>query len=359
MTRLIEPKFESVPCPWTRENSRHDHQLIFPMADGCLLLVWCEYYADRPSHVTRDPTDVDTGFGDEAPCRISAKMSADGARTWGPKFTLQANRWRHNVKHPNLVRLPGGEILFTFTAWDSEEHRNVFLRRSTDECESWTEPVMVSEPGWYCNNHDRALTLSTGRILLPAHGVVGGGPYLGRDSKLCAWVWYSDDGFRTWSKGAEMTVPGRGAHEPTIVERGDGSLLCFLRTTTTKIWRTESRDGGQTWAEPVPTALDAPDSEALLTRIPSTGDLLLLWNDVASERGTPRTPLTAAISRDDGDSWDTVGNVDDRPHFHVAYPSAYFQEDEVIITYYTRDDERWARDSEVTLRIFDVASFYR
>ena len=263
------------------------------------------------------------------------------------------------MKHPNLVRLPGGEILFTFTAWDSEEHRNVFLRRSTDECESWTEPVMVSEPGWYCNNHDRALTLSTGRILLPAHGVVGGGPYLGRDSKLCSWVWYSDDGFRTWSKGAEMTVPGRGAHEPTIVERGDGSLLCFLRTTTTKIWRTESRDGGQTWAEPVPTGLDAPDSEALLTRIPSTGDLLLLWNDVASERGTPRTPLTAAISRDDGDSWDTVGNVDDRPHFHVAYPSAYFQEDEVIITYYTRDDERWARDSEVTLRIFDVASFYR
>jgi hypothetical protein len=86
MTRLIAPKFESVPCPWTRENSRHDHQLIFPMADGCLLLVWCEYYADRPSHVTRDPTDVDTGFGDEAPCRISAKMSADGARTWGPKF---------------------------------------------------------------------------------------------------------------------------------------------------------------------------------------------------------------------------------------------------------------------------------
>ena len=105
-----------------------------------------------------------------------------------------------------------------------------------------------------------------------------------------------------------------------------------LLTTTTTIWRTESRNGGQTWTEPVATALDAPDSEALLSRIPSTGDLLL-WNDVASERGTPRTPLTTAISRDEGDTWDLVGNIDDRENFHVALPSAYFMDDEVIITY--------------------------
>jgi sialidase-1 len=135
--------------------------------------------------------------------------------------------------------------------------------------------------------------------------------------------------------------------------------LCFLRTTTTKIWRTLSDDGGQSWAEPVPTELDAPDAESLLTRIPSTGDLLLLWNNVPSERGTPRTPLTAAISTDEGDSWDIVGNIDDRENFHVAYPSAYFHEDEVIIAYYTRDNERWARDSEVGMKIYDVNAFYR
>ncbi len=358
MTRLLTPIFESVPCPWTKENSRHDHQLIFPMTDSSLLLVWCEYYADRPTHVLRDPTDAATGFGDEAPCRISAKMSTDGARTWGPRFTLQANRWQHNVKHPNLVRLPDGEILFTFTAWDSSAHRNVFLRRSVDEMESWAEPVMLSEPGWYCNNHGRALTLSTGRILLPAHGVVGGGPYLGHQSKLCSWVWYSDDGFRTWTKGAEVTAPGRGAHEPTIVERPDGSLLCFLRTTTKKIWRTVSDDGGITWSEPVATVLDSPDSEALLARIPTTGDLLLLWNNVPSERNTPRTPLTAAVSSDEGDTWRLAGDIDNREDFHAAYPSAHFHQGEIVIAYYTRDNERWARDSEVTLKIFDVDEFY-
>jgi sialidase-1 len=360
--RRLTPRLDAVPCPWTQENSRHDHQLIFDMAGphaGSLLLVWCEYYADRPSHVLRDPTELETGFMDEAPCRISARLSADKARTWGPRFTLQANRWRHNVKHPNLVRLEDGTVLFTFTAWESEGARNVYLRRSSDEMESWSEPVMLSEPGWYCNNHDRALTLSTGRILLPAHGVVGGGPYLGGQSKLCSWVWYSDDGFRTWHRGAEVTCPGRGAHEPTIVERRDGSLLCFLRTTTTKIWRTESHDGGQTWAEPRRTEFDAPDAESLLTRIPQTGDLLLLWNDVPSEKGTPRTPLTAAISGDDGETWRVAGDIDDRDDFHVAYPSAHFQEDEVVISYYTRDNARWARDSELALRIYGIDELYR
>lgn len=71
------------------------------------------------------------------------------------------------------------------------------------------------------------------------------------------------------------------------------------------------------------TALDPPDSEALLSRIPSTGDLLL-WNDVASECVTPRTPLTTAISRDEGNTWDLVGNIDDRAIFHVTYPAASF-----------------------------------
>ena len=75
--------------------------------------------------------------------------------------------------------------------------------------------------------------------------------------------------------------------------------------------------------------------------------------------GTPRTPLTAAISQDQGDSWDIVGNIDDRENFHVAYPSAYFQGDEVVIAYYTRDNECWARDSEVTLKIFELDTFYR
>jgi hypothetical protein len=170
----MRPLFEEIICKWSPENPRHDHQLIFPLESERLLFVWCEYYADRPSHVLRRPTDKKSGFGDSAPCRISARISTDQGRTWGPRFILQGNQWHHNVKHPNLVRLPSSEILFFFTGWESEAQRNIYMKRSTDECETWSEVEQVSDPGWYCTNHGHAFQLSSGRVLLPAHGILGG-----------------------------------------------------------------------------------------------------------------------------------------------------------------------------------------
>ena len=232
------------------------------------------------------------------------------------------------------------------------------MKRSKDECESWSAVEQVSEPGFYCTNHGRAMQLSGGRVLLPAHGVLGGGPYRGGKSKLCSWVWYSDDGFKTWKKSTEMTAPGRGAHEPTIVELEDGRLLCMLRTTTGCLYRAESEDRGETWSTPEPTEFPAPDAEPLITRIPSTGDLLLVWNNVSSTSNWPRTPLTAAISKDEGRTWGEFRDIDNRPEYDAAYPFVFFQDDEAVVTYYTRRTKEWARDSEVTLKIFKAGAFY-
>ena len=69
----IGEMYELTVCPWTAENPRNDHQLIFPMKDGSLMLVWCEYYVRRPSRIFRTPYS-EGGFGDNAPCRISAKL---------------------------------------------------------------------------------------------------------------------------------------------------------------------------------------------------------------------------------------------------------------------------------------------
>ena len=73
-TPLLKPRFEKIVCPWTPENPRHDHQLIFPLKDGGLLLVWCEYYVNRPSLIDRDRTNRKGQAGDDMPCRISARV---------------------------------------------------------------------------------------------------------------------------------------------------------------------------------------------------------------------------------------------------------------------------------------------
>ncbi|MCA9177639.1 MAG: exo-alpha-sialidase [Planctomycetales bacterium] len=354
---LLKPLVDQVICPWSSRHPRHDHQLIFPLDDERLLMVWSEYYASDGKEAPRGQA----GVGDAVSCQISSMVSRDRGRSWGERRVLQPNRWKRNVKHPNLVRLSPSELLFTFVGWDSDTARNVYLRRSDDNGANWGEMVQISEPGWYCNNADRAVRLSTGRVLLPAHGphadtYVGGARYRGGD--LHSFVFYSDDGFRTWHRSKNsMTAPGRGCHEPTIVERRDGSLLCLLRNTNQRQYFSVSEDGGERWSTPRPTTLPSPESPALVKRIPKTGDLIVLWNNVASKSNWPRTPLSVALSRDEGESWSLVKDIDRREDYDAAYPSLTFVGDEALIAYYTRS-KKWKRDSEVTLRIYHVDQFY-
>ena len=95
-----------------------------------------------------------------------------------------------------------------------------------------------------------------------------------------------------------------------------------------------------------------------MKRIPKTGDLLLLWNNVESRRNWPRTPLTAAISTDEGKTWGGFRDIDNRPGHDAAYPAAFFQGDEVVVTCYTRRTAG-PRDAEVMLRIYALDQFYR
>lgn len=355
---LMTPLYEAIVCPWTPSNPRHDHQIIFPLDDERLMLVWSEYYAVSPSHVFRDQfASSGGGSVDQAPCRISAKISRDRGRSWSGSFTLQENRWGLNVKHPNLIRRRDGGVIFTFTAWQHESgERNVFAKISHDNCETWGPITQISEPGWYCTNNDHAVRLSSGRILLPAHG----GPgfvYEGGRSKLFSFVFYSDDDGESWrmSEG-KFTAPGRGAHEPTILELEDGRLLCLMRTTNARVYRAFSNDQGEHWSEPEPTDLEAPDSPPLLKYIPGTKEMLLLWNNVASTSNWPRTPLTAAVSSDGGMTFTRFKDIDNRTDHDAAYAGVTFVGDEALITYYTRGTY-WARDSEVMLKIFRIPQF--
>lgn len=355
---LLKSIHDAVVCPWTAQHPRHDHQLIFPISSDRLWLLWSEYYDTSPDP---DARKGHGGIGDELPCRISMMHSDDVGRTWGGRRVLQPNLWKHNVKHSNLVRLSEREILFSYVGWDSNAQRNVFLRRSLDNGATWSEQVQISEPGWYCNNADRAIRLSTGRVLIPAHGpyaenYIGGTPYVRGD--LHSFVFYSDDGFKTWQRSqGSMTADGRGCHEPTIVELKDGRLFCLLRNTNRAQYFSVSEDGGDHWTAPAPTELASPESPALVKRIPSTGDLMVLWNNVASKTNWPRIPLTAAISKDEGKTWTHVADIDRRENCDAAYPSLTFVGDEVLIAYYSRSTQ-WKRDCEVTLRIYPIEAFY-
>ena len=360
----IGEKYSLTVCPWTPENPRHDHQQIFSLSDDRLLLVWCEYYVNKPSRIFRSPYSTD-GSGDAAPCRISARVSKDRGRTWSGKITMQENFGVDNVKHPNLLRLPSGEILFSFTVRDiAKRDLKIFLKRSTDECETWTKPVQISPSGGvYFTNADHNLLHSSGRVILPCHW----GEFYGRGDHYNAFCLYSDDEGKTWNTSRKkVDLPKRGAEEPGVVELKDGSLLAMMRTTLGKIYRSVSKDRGETWSDGEATELPSPSAANCIKRIPKTGDLVFLWNNATPEvlaipGGTsyhyPRNPLTAAISKDEGKTWTNFKDVVRREGYISGYPSISFAGDEALVTYY-HSSRSMSRDTDLRLKILDVDWFY-
>jgi len=118
-----------------------------------------------------------------------------------------------------------------------------------------------------------------------------------------------------------------GLQEPGVVELKDGSLMMLMRTDMGCQFRSYSHDGGNTWSPAQATEILSPVSPASVKRIPSTGDLLLVWNDhthIAPDLRGKRTPLTTAISRDEGRTWEHVKILEDDPDGWYCYTAITF-----------------------------------
>jgi hypothetical protein len=91
-----------------------------------------------------------------------------------------------------------------------------------------------------------------------------------------------------------------------------------------------------TWSPVERTDLLSPVSPATFERIPKTGDILLVWND---HRGIDpalrgkRTPLRAAISRDEGMTWENTKTLEDDPEGWFCYMAMEFVGDQVLLGY--------------------------
>jgi len=150
-----------------------------------------------------------------------------------------------------------------------------------------------------------------------------------------AHVLFSDDEGKTWSRseGGIMVWHGDGyggmwpCDEPTAVEAKDGAILLFLRTTLGRVYVARSgpvdcvdREGrrvqcspGQRFDHPQPTPLASSYSPCVVRRIPNSGDLLLVWNQVSGDEiraGYRRGRLSSAISKDDGRTWQHFRTID-------------------------------------------------
>lgn len=168
--------------------------------------------------------------------------------------------------------------------------------------------------------NDKAVRLSTGRILLPTY--CGLSPYTNLEFVQPL---ISDDDGKTWFPSPyricrRRVTEGGGLSESSVVERSDGSLLMISRTNAGFMYRSDSQDGGETWSRPVATDIPASGSSSSLRRIPGSDDILLICNQISQEEsrwGFFRHRLTAFISSDGGETWihrRNLSSMDDRTY---------------------------------------------
>jgi lysophospholipase L1-like esterase len=329
----LEQPFEFLVAPATSESMRHSEPDFLDLRDGRILLTWIDFYSSKDS--------------DWGPARISGLYSRDKGRTWYGKFTLQENIGRMNVMEPDLLRLKSGKVLFLFCRKNSEADCRPMVRLSTDDARTFSPPAEMAitpSPSYTGFNHDRAIQLRSGRVLMPVFFTTD----YRVDPHIRSRVYYSDDEGATWTPGSTiLDIAGskQGPQEPGVVELKDGRILLWARTDKGQIYRSYSTDQGVTFSPLEPMGIDSPLSPQSIKRIPSTGDLLLVWNYSTTER---RYPLTSAISSDEGRTWKHFRNLDQDSFHTFAYTGIQFLKDRTLLAYYSgptrgiKSDSRWS-----------------
>ena len=309
------------------EHPRYSCGGFLELKDGRLMMVYQEYLAGN----TRSEFSGD----DEAPCRLCAMYSTDRGRTWGGhRVLVENNPGDVNVHFPAVLRLADGSILFYFLRYHNLELYaqttfTGYMNRSDNEMESFTPITEVKYDGHVF------LTLRSGRIVLPY--LRPDGPW-GKELIYSGTI-YSDDLGHTWTASSEITLPLRGAMEPRIAQRRDGSVFMVMRTKLGNVFSSVSTDECATWSKPQPTGLRAPESMAGLHPIGDTGDMVILWNEVEEydyqyNHCGKRTPLTIAVSKDGGETWVHKKQIETDPDWEFTNPHCYFAPDgELIIDY--------------------------
>ncbi len=307
------------------DNPRNSEGDFIKLADGRWMFAYSKFVGGR---------------GDHDRAVIAARYSSDDGVTWtASDRILVAGEGQWNVMSVSLLRLADGKIALFYLRKNSLEDCRPVMRVSQDEGDTWSEPrdCIEDEPGYYVMNNDRARLLSCGRLILPValHNLPGQQP----DWNGKVMCYLSDDNGVTWRRSKTvLTAVENGqrliAQEPGVVELSDGRLLLWVRSNAGCQLVSYSMDRGDTWSAFSRSSIISPVSPASIERIPATGDLLLVWNDhsnIAPELKGKRTPLCAAISRDEGRTWNPVRTLADDPDGWYCYTAIDFTKDHVLL----------------------------
>jgi len=325
-------------CP--TDSARHDASIpascvqnhasnLMPLANGDLGCVWFggtqEGVPDISIYFSRQAKG--TGYWTEP-----VKLSDDASRS---------------EQNPILFPAPDGTLWLLYTAQKSgnQDTAIVRYRTSKDHGHTWSEiGVLFDKPGTFVRQP--VVVLDNGEWLIPIFYCITrpGEKWVG--SYDVSAVCISADQGKTWTE--HPVENSLGCVHMNVEKMPDGSLLALFRSRwADNIYLSRSHDNGRSWETPVATELPNNNSSIQFTCL-QNGHLALVYNHIsaaeATERraslydeieddedssttaaavepglpeggktafwGTPRSPMTLAISQDGGRTWPLRRNLE-------------------------------------------------
>ena len=300
-------------------NPRNSEGDFIQLKDGRILFIYTHFTA---------------GTGDHASAYLAGRYSEDGGKTWTEEDVLiLPNEGAMNIMSVSLLRLSSGEVALFYLKKNSDADCIPLMRISTDEAATWSKAIRCMEAeGYHVVNNDRVIQLDNGRIIYPtALHRTDRSKWQAAGQIRC---YYSDDGGRTWAESQQVANPENIVlQEPGLITLKNGTLMLFCRTGSGVQYVSFSEDQGLTWSPIKAGNINSPLSPASIERIPSTGDLLLVWNNNYKPQsdGRKRTPLNLAISRDEGLSWQNIKTIESNPAGWYCYTAIEFTEQHVLL----------------------------
>ncbi len=212
--------------------------------------------------------------------------------------------------NPVVFQAPDGVVwLFYNTQYGpSWSEARVKGKVSYDGAKTWSDSFIMSfDLGSMCRG--KVLVLNNGDYLLPMYDEKGSDRDRTTPTTASFFLRYSQK-TKTWEPTNKI-YSEKGNLQPQAIQLTDDHLIAYIRRgggftkeETGYIIKSESHDGGYTWSEGVDTDIQIPNSAVDAIRTPE-GHIVLTYNDHTHER----TPLTVAISVDDGKTWKYKRNI--------------------------------------------------
>lgn len=334
-----------------------------------------------------------------------------GSTQWSEPARLSDDSTR-SEQNPILFVAPDKALWLLYTAQKAGNQDTAEVRRriSLDSGRTWgdVETLFPANETGGVFVRQLPVVLPSGRLIIPIFRCITtpGEKWVGNSDDSAVMI--SDDAGATWT---QHVLPGSlGCVHMNIQRVGDGSLLALFRSRwADSIYASRSTDDGSTWSEPVPTELPNNNSSIQFVAL-TDGRLALVYNhsraEASTERrlslydeidddglaeehgqvtepvaaahddgvkrafwGTPRSPMTLAISEDSGRTWPIRRNLDvgdgyclsnnsrDGLNREYSYPSIHQGPDgalNIAYTYfrqaikYVRVDPQWAYEGSTT-----------